>query len=662
MDASQPSQPPPPPTIESHYVPNGEIYLGKTELDASPGYKMPWTFKALGGPVLKYSIVLMVSALIVAWVVMMVGAKRLHEARKLGEWKQQECGQEYMESETARYEMSKVYESDVRRYIYVALTMFMGLSLLSLVLMAFFASESSLLVFFNDKAKLNGIKPTVFERPHVLVGATIVIATLTLLWETNELRRIWADRLSEKSYTQATTVAAATQDINEKHMPALIQTTVISAVAMAAIVFVMYNKIFRPPGAFSGFPDTLLSFVPDAIPMPYLIVVIFFFVIGLGLTMGLVKSYGILNAHFSEYNDKTDKINASLKGVVNDSTMSQQMSDYLLNNIRRIYPKAELSAPNVLSTKYESEYYGYAMHEEGTELKFLNTSRITLVRAQGMIESLKDNLGILVLNNDIRNAYKKLLDKAFVKVATSSALLSDKPDVSVGALQLAIAEAFKQVDGANIQMPLNDALRFDMYQRLKADSGDDIKLSSLRESIDKFVRDRVQMKPNMGHAEIMSTINAGLIAKLFPTLTGADLDEALISREDTKRDAIIEWFKCTASVNNGLCDVILLESLGTYMSTLAKDVSDRLMLADQTQGNIRDGMSMLRQNSLSGKADDFINTVYLWSLVIALLFAYTGFHLLYRRNPEWITIGSVILILGLVLALSFYGWFMGQVM
>jgi len=658
------AEPPSPPTMKSHYEPLGKIYLGEKELAASPGYKMPWAFKGLRTPALKYSIALMVSALVVAWIVMMLGAKRLHEARKLGEWKQQECGQEYMESETARYEMSKVYESHVRRYIYVALAMFMSLSLLSVGLMAIFASESFVLVFFNEKAKLKGVSDSVFDKPSKMVGVTIVVATATLLWQTSEISKIWADRMSEKSYTQATTVAAAAEEINEKRMPALIQTSVISAVAMAAIVFVMYNKIFRPPGAFpeyAGFPE-FLKFVPDAIPMPYLIVVIFFFLIGLGLAMGLVKSYGMLNAYFSEYTAKTGEINASLKGIVNDSTMAQQMSDYLLNNIRRIYPKAELNAPNVLSTRYESEYYGYAMHEEGTELKFLNTSRITLVRAQGMIESLKDNLGILVLNNDIREAYKKLLDKAFVKVATSSALLSDKPDVSVGALQLAIAEAFKQVNGAQIPMPLNDALRFDMYQRLKADAGDDIKLSSLRETIDKFVRDRAQMKPNMGHSEIMSTINAELFAKLFPTLKGADLDEARISREDTKRDSIIEWFKCSASVNNGLCDVILLESLGTYMSTLAKDVSDRLMLADKTQGTIRDGMSTLRQNSLSGKADEFIGMVYVWSLIIAVLFAYLGFHLLYRRNPEWITIGSVVLILGLVLALSFYGWFMGQAM
>jgi hypothetical protein len=653
------AEPPSPPTMKSHYEPLGKIYLGEKELAASPGYKMPWAFKGLRTPALKYSIALMVSALVVAWIVMMLGAKRLHEARKLGEWKQQECGQEYMESETARYEMSKVYESHVRRYIYVALAMFMSLSLLSVALMAIFASESFVLVFFNEKAKLKGVSDSVFSKPDKMVGVTIVVATAVLLWQTSEISKIWADRMSEKSYAQATTVAAATEEINEKRMPALIQTSVISAVAMAAIVFVMYNKIFRPPVAF---PTGLLTSVPDAIPMPYLIVVIFFFLIGLGLAMGLVKSYGMLNAYFSEYTAKTGEINASLKGVVNDSTMAQQMSDYLLNNIRRIYPKAELNAPNVLSTRYESEYYGYAMHEEGTELKFLNTSRITLVRAQGMIESLKDNLGILVLNNDIREAYKKLLDKAFVKVATSSALLSDKPDVSVGALQLAIAEAFKQVNGAQIPMPLNDALRFDMYQRLKADAGDDIKLSSLRETIDKFVRDRAQMKPNMGHSEIMSTINAELFAKLFPTLKGADLDEARISREDTKRDSIIEWFKCSASVNNGLCDVILLESLGTYMSTLAKDVSDRLMLADKTQGTIRDGMSTLRQNSLSGKADEFIGMVYIWSLIIAVLFAYLGFHLLYRRNPEWITIGSVVLILGLVLALSFYGWFMGQAM
>ena len=52
--------------------------------------------------------------------------------------------------------------------------------------------------------------------------------------------------------------------------------------------------------------------------------------------------------------------------------------------------------------------------------------------------------------------------------------------------------------------------------------------------------------------------------------------------------------------------------------------------------------------------------VYIWSLILTVLFAYIAFHKIYRSGPELVTIGSVVLILALVLALSFYGWFMGQ--
>ena len=651
---------------EHYQTKYGNVFANEETLKATGGYKMPVAFKVLKAPVLKYSIVLMVAALVVAWIVMMVGAKRLHEARKLGEWKQNECGQEYMEAETARYEMSKVYESSVRRYIYVSLTMFMCISLLSVFLMAVFSSESAWAVFkeFGKLQKLFGPGASVlFESPDKMVGLAIVVSAGTLIWQTSELSKIWMDRLSEKSYKQATTIAAATEDINQKHMPALIATTVISVIAMAVIVFVMYNKIFKSAGALGDSLKGLLPTIPDAPPMTSLIIIVVMFAIGLGLAMGLVKSYGLLNAHFSEYKKKTGEINDNLTEIVNESTTSPQISDYLLQNIHRIDPKAELKLPNVLSTNYKSDYYGYAMHEDGTELKFLNTNRVTITRAQGTIEALKDELAVLVQNSDIRNVYKILLDNALAKVAASATLMSDKPEVSINGLQTAITNAFKPKAGEKpIPVYLNDALRFEMHQRLKADASDTINVSSLRAMIDAFVKDRVQMLPNMGYAEIMGIINTELIAKLFPTLTGADLDNAKIAREDTKRDAIIEWFKCNASKDNGLCAVILLESLGTYIGNRASAVATSLLVSDAKQAQIRDGMSMLRQNSLSGKADDFINMVYIWSLVIALMFAYIGFHIIYRRNPAMVTIGSVIAILGLVLALSFYGWFMGQAM
>jgi len=650
-------------------VPTGAVgeYADMDLFKRTDGYKMPVAFKAFKEPLVKWSIRIMACALVVAWIVMMVGAKRLHEARKLGEWKQQECGREYMESETARYEMSKVYESHVRRYIYVALAMFMFLSLSSVLLMALYSIESSIVLFkgFNSLKFLPTKTPNIFERPNKMVGITIVGATLALIAQTSTLSGIWGDRMSEKSYTQATTVAQANEDVNKKQMPALIQATVIGTLAMAAIVFVMYNKIFKQEGAFADSAISgAVSFIPDALPLSYFIKLIFMFVLGLALTMGLVKSYGTLNGHFSEYRTKAGDINTSLTAAAAEKSPTEQPTrDYLLNNIRRIDPKAELSVPSALDTNYSSDYYGYAMHEDGAEVGFLNTNRITVDRAAGTIEAMKDDLAVLVQNADIRASYNKALTNALAKAAANAALLSDKPEIAVASLQKAIASAFAPKAGEKkIPVQLNDALRFEMNNLLKDTATDSIKLESVRNAITALVTDRAQKKANMGTSEIMGIINSGLFASVFPGKTGADLDNVVLSREDTKRDSIIDWFKCNSSTNNGLCDVILLESLGSYMSTRAASVASKLVTTNEEQNKIRNGMSMLRQNPLDKQADGFIGMVYIWSLILVVLFAYMAFHKIYRSGPELVTIGSVVLILALVLALSFYGWFMGQAM
>lgn len=635
--------------------------------DENGDYKMPVKFLAFQRPLVKWAIVLMVLSLVVAWIVMIVGAKRLHEARKLGEWKQQECGREYMEAETARYEMSRVYETHVRRYIYVALAMFMFLAMTSLLLMTAFSAESVRALWKMGKF-LPETGANVFERPGWPIGATVLVAFLALLAQTSTLSGIWGDRMSEKSYTEATTYEAAIKKINTQQMPGLIQGMVIGTLAMIGIVFVMYAKVFKRRGAFGdtgvgapfGSDSGALGFVPDAPPLLSMIALIFFFVAGLALTMALVKSYGALNARFTEYGTKTDAINDVLRKVAEEPGTKDPARDYLLANIRRVHPDAELSVPSALDNNYGSQYYGYAMHEDGTEVGFLNTNRVTLARAEGTIAAIKDYLPVLVLNADLRAAYSRALDGAFAKVAANAKLLSDTPEISIEGLTSAIGDAFRPEDSdARIPVYLNDALRFEMHQLLKADATDEIKVSSVRQVIQTFVEDKAQKLPNMGVSEIMNIVNTELFAKTFK-LSGEDLDNAKLAREDTKRDDIVNWFKCDASRDNGLCRVILLDSLGTYMQGLARVIAERLVKADDSQGKIRDAMSELRTNPLPQEADGFIRIVYVWSLILVVIFAYLGFHLLYRRNPGMVTVASVTLILGLVLTLSVYGWFMGQ--
>lgn len=648
--------------LATHYVMLKPDKPYNANPDENGDYKMPVKFLAFQRPLVKWAIVLMVLSLVVAWIVMIVGAKRLHEARKLGEWKQQECGREYMEAETARYEMSRVYETHVRRYIYVALAMFMFLAMTSLLLMTAFSAESGRTLLKMSKF-LPDTGANVFERPGKAISLTVWGAFFALLAQTSTLSGIWGDRMSEKSYTEATTYEAAIKKINTQQMPGLIQGMVIGTLAMIGIVFVMYAKVFKRRAAFAdGVLDfaPYFQFVPDAPPLLSMIVLIFFFVAGLALTMALVKSYGALNARFTEYGTKTDAINDVLRKVAEEPGTKDPARDYLLANIRRVHPDAELSVPSALDNNYGARYYGYAMHEDGTEVGFLNTNRVTLARAEGTIAAIKDYLPVLVLNADLRAAYSRALDGAFAKVAANAKLLSDTPEISIEGLTSAIGDAFRPEDSdARIPVYLNDALRFEMHQLLKADATDEIKVSSVREAIQKFVEDKAQKLPNMGTAEIMGIVNTELFAKTFK-LSGEDLDNAKLAREDTKRDDIVNWFKCDASRDNGLCRVILLDSLGTYMQGLARVIAERLVKADDSQGKIRDAMSELRTNPLPQEADGFIRIVYVWSLILVVLFAYVGFHLLYRRNPGMVTVASVSIILGLVLVLSFYGWFMGQ--
>ena len=637
-------------------------YADYADLSKSNGRKMPVDFKAFKKPFVKWSIRIMACSLVIAWIVMMIGAKRLHEARKIGEWKQQECGREYMEAETARYEMSKVYEDYVRRYIYVALAMFMFLSLSSLLLMTLFSLESFFVV--KRSAKLPFIPNTgsnVFEKPGFAIGLTIVVATLALIAQVGTLSGIWGDRMSEKSYNQATSIAQATDDISKKQMPALIQATVIGTLAMAAIVFVMYTKMFKGPVAFSAAEiNASVNLVPDAPPINYLITLIFMFVIGLALTMGLVKGYGMLNGHFSEYRTKTEQINGYMKDAAEDESTKKQARDYLINNIRRVNPGAELSVPTALNANYGSDYYGYTMHEDGTEVGFLGTNRITVARAEGVINVIKDDLTVLFPSPDVRAAYNKELDNALIKIS-ALASLSGRTDVYISAMKDTITKAFAakfEKDKARPAIYLNDALRLEMTVLFRSTPA--IKLSSVREFINAFVNERAQKKPNMGTAEIIGIINSGLFANVFKGIVGDALDNVTLEDKDTRREAIINWFKCPP--DNLLSNVILLEGLDTYIGNRVAEIADNQIADNKMQSGIRDGMSMLRQNPLDKEADNFIGMVYIWSLILIILFAYLGFHRLYMRGPQVVMIGSIVAILALVLALSFYGWFMGQVM
>lgn len=612
--------------------------------EAKPLY-MPTPKLWTSNSILKGALILMGVILIIAWILMMFAAKELSGARKAGAWSRELCGYEFMEAETERYKLAEAYQKSAKKLIYAALAMFVGLGALAMLTMTGFSLET-FIVALRKGTTYNVPEKSV---PVFLQGIIFVIILMLLSQSTTLITR-FGQILNQKSYNEAVTVADANEEI-KKQNPLLIQSVVLGTLTSLGLLFAAYKFVATEDTGANG-----ISF-PKMPSLGYLSLVVLIFIVGGTLSLVLTKYYTLLNAQFSDYNTKTGELNTAIKDILTEEGTMGLTNDYISRNIKRLDPKADVEIADALTVNYPDSLYAYVFHADGDEMNHLDKKTIRADEAKRIFETIKSELNTLIPNVDNRKEYTSAIDSAYVAVLASLSTFVAEPTITESLLKSAIDTPIAKLK-TQTSIKLNDAMRYDLGNILNAD--DPIKVSSLRESIKKVVETYAQSAVKMTHADMMAAIEEKVIGKVFAGKTGTDLDNLEIGKfkDDTRRQAILNSF--ADGRENGLDDVILKTSVSDFIKDRISALVTIILATTETKLDVRTKLRNLRNSQVTQEADTFVRTMFIASVVIAVLFAYGIFHYFYKRAPDLVTLVSAGLILVLVLALSFYGWFMGQ--
>lgn len=594
--------------------------------------------------ILKGALIFMGILLVIAWILMMLAAKELSAARKAGTWSRELCGYEYMEAETERYKLAAAYQKSAKRLIYAALATFIGLGAIAIATMAFFGADIFVTALRKDNTYNDSTKTS------ALIWGSVLFVVLALLAQVGTLTGRFGEILNQKSYNEAITVEGANDEIKKKN-PLLIQSVILGTLASLGLMFLAYNYVATTDKDANG-----ISF-PEMPSASYLGLVVLTFVLATTLSLVLTKYYTRLNAWFSDYGTQTNTLNTDLANVMTEEGPTGTTQDYLRRNIKRLDPNADIGVADALTVNYKDLLYAYVFHADGEEMNYLDKKTVRADDAKRIFETLKSELTTLIPNTDIRKEYTDALDAAYVAVLASLTSSVTRPTITTALLQQAVRDALAKVKQTT-PIKLNAALRYYLSSLLANDAP--IKVAELRNYVKTIVETHAESAVRMTHADIMAAIEKNIIGKVVIGVSGADLDATVIgtSKDDTRRQALLDSF--ADGRDNGLDDIKLRTTVGAFLADRIGRLVAEVLATTRTKLDFRDKLSALRSSQMTQEADKFIRAIFIASIVIAALFAYGVFHYFYTKAEDFVTLVSAGVILVLVLAMSFYGWFMGQ--
>jgi len=598
----------------------------------------------------------MLVILFVAWFLMILSAKKISEAQKNGTWTQKLCGLEYMEAETNRYKLSKVYESYSKRLIYTAIAMFMTLGLIGLIVFTGFGLETIISIIRIGRQDFDTEIAEVFGKKSYIVFILCIILTGFLIYTLVPLTNTWKDLIQERSYNEPTSIADAENTIKNKKNPILIQSTVIGGVLSAVLLYIVYTQY-----AVASKDITSLT-LPNA-PSPLIFgSILGVFVIGMGLAIGLTKSYTYLNAWFSKYTEEVKSINTDIDSLLSDDALKNQTADYLSDNIKRFNPKADMDIENAIQLNYKDEKYAYLLHMDGSEVEYLEKTTITPNYALAIIEELKVDINRFVDNLELRTKYNTSLDAALLKMFASISGRAIKTEITPALLQTTIETAFK-VGGTipSISISLNNSIRAMLEVLLGQEKP--IKVSEIRTAIHNEIDANAVSTQGMSKQAMKTAVETNVLNVIFARIpAGTERDNTLVgpTSTDGRRASIINSF--LSSFDHGLQGLTISQKLVPYLTDRVIAIIKEMDQTNTQQTNLRTKLSELRRFQLSKETNSFVNTVFIWSIILISIFAFGIFHYFYQISPSLVTMFTAGTILVLVFILTFYGWFMGQTM
>jgi hypothetical protein len=585
---------------------------------------------------------------IVAWIILIIAVVQISRAQTIGRRLQEECGEEYLERESMRYLLVNKYKS-IRASFNIVVNLLLGALVVLYIaaILEYLRANKAIGIAYKQLGnpqlrmpKFLGMSIFKFVLPALAFGG---IAIYGAAWA-SEIG-VWNGKISKYNTRITKSVAKGLQALLY-----IMYLTFILYVSVLMFVFSKY-KIQSHLG-------------PILIFGLFIIGVIFIY---------LQDYFDLHNSAIVPYAQAGNDMNKYLGLLLKNNSQKYTITQYLQDNIKRDNPKVE---GDPIIDNYKDEWFSYTMHRRGNEILNINESNAeidvyTLKRLWkpfvfGMLRSRSDISRDVPRNTEeTDNSYFARLDSMYaVDYAALKSQLGNiierESNPSVKEVSIPGTVTYTRY-GALVRefmanALLSDAERtdtvvpketifevIDMYTNVASDKKQNVK--------DMFTRDtrlrdcKLKFKQAVGTNNIPSHDYANDLYSLT-CLHMKNLDQKSMSVVSVK-------------------DVIDEGNLADDLRSLV-----RKQLEDYSKGlTVTKFQTLMRKlRSIDGPMKDgaskFIKHIFWLSVIVIFSGAFLLFHKLYTRTEdtaEHIKMYGSLFILTMVIIVSTYAWFMGNV-
>lgn len=562
--------------------------------------------------------------IIIVWIILTILVSSITYSRTLGKRLQENCGVEYMENESMRYQVYRAYKANKN-----LLPVSTNVLLVSVIFLYVAASY--------EAYKLTAVADITVWRWIKLFHVFVIFAIFTVL----SFISTWIAQLA--GWSKVMKAIKYDVDIPKKTRDAVTIPYSIMFSTLSTFILVMF-AIFRYCGVQSRM---LYYFVP----------MIVIWVFGQFYLNRLVSLH---NQAIAPYVKKKQQINKDIQEKLqgNDGTVLQR---YLLANIRRADPESQVD--NLKDNKqFQNVYADYLIHRNGKE-SFSETGDNELVSLATVKKELQPiylytvNADTTKFNADIQKINELLITKKvpeqlgftdlsfqmrFAMFNLFYTFAGYTPIPSMATLHSSAPFPLRDMD-INITVVQNTLKN---YQRLPE--------SIKKELIDTTPTTRMTAGQLLNKLVLaFETKDMGVDAFLCVALMSNWFDQRTMINLSQMSERIMDMQNALSSYERE-STYTLLTMIRTSIDNVRAKIPTRKLQTDMA------GLRNLDKAFMS-TTSSFINSVLWISATVVILVAFLLFHIAYRMGKSMVTVGSISFVLFVFVASAWYSWFMGNI-
>lgn len=292
------------------------------------------------------------TVVLTAWILLIVSAYKLSAAKAYGTRKREACGVEYLEAETARYEIYNAFNGSVRKLFRTSIMMLMTVGLIPL----FVAIGVSIFIPWKQQT-LKGWKSSFVWLFPILTG---MVATAFL--------KFWGSEVKQGK------VSAYLSKFNRPFQQNPMMRSVKMLTAFVPIlVLLIIGTLLLNGMQFNLTTDTKSAWLGILLRYTILTIII-------GTVLAYV--YGDYQTLQTDIAARYSQVKARLETVVSSLLGNTDFKRYLEINVKRYMPNLE-NNPNLDSAKIKDRLYSFVEHRPGNDTFGYNSQYI-------MVNKLKE--------------------------------------------------------------------------------------------------------------------------------------------------------------------------------------------------------------------------------------------------------------------------------